>query len=218
MTPVQHALSCLLGVRKEADHQWMAHCPVHAEHALRVTETDTRRVQLSCSGGCDETLILTYLGLAETDLDRCVSKECPFCGSERTAEYAVRETCRICDADNAERVWVPLPKPRIHPALQVSDLSRFQARGARDNTLLPRRTEYEHAKTRVNAILIPITDLEALKAAGLLYPATVDAWRWAYRRRKERGLSEAFVKFGSRILVDVTRFANLTRTAGPRGL
>lgn len=37
-------------------------------------------------------------------------------------------------------------------------------------------------------LLIPITDIEALKAAGIHHPATENAWRWCFRHRHIRGL------------------------------
>lgn len=62
--------------------------------------------------------------------------------------------------------------------------------------------------------LVLITDLEAQKRAGVTYPTTVDAWRWMYRNREERGLAEAFVKNGRRVLVDIPKFMELQRSAG----
>lgn len=55
-------------------------------------------------------------------------------------------------------------------------------------------------------ILLPITDIAALRAAGIHYPATVDAMRWLHRHRAERGLSHAFKRVGRRVLVDVPAF------------
>ena len=59
--------------------------------------------------------------------------------------------------------------------------------------------------------LIPITDTEALRSAGVGYPISEHAWRWLYRNREERGLDTAFVRVGRRILVDVPRYVELAR-------
>lgn len=61
--------------------------------------------------------------------------------------------------------------------------------------------------------LIPLTDLESLRAAGIVYPRTVHAWRWLFRHRRERGLDDAFRRVGRRILVDVARYVELVRGA-----
>jgi hypothetical protein len=58
---------------------------------------------------------------------------------------------------------------------------------------------------------IPITDLEALRARGITYPATVDAWRWAFRHRDERGLKDAFVRVGRRVCVLPDRYVTALR-------
>jgi hypothetical protein len=58
---------------------------------------------------------------------------------------------------------------------------------------------------------IPITDLDALRTAGILYPATVHGWRWIYRVRHERGLADAFRRIGRRVVVNPARFAELVR-------
>jgi hypothetical protein len=55
-------------------------------------------------------------------------------------------------------------------------------------------------------LLIPMTDVEALKAAGIHYPATENAWRWCFRHRHDRGLDNAFKRNGRRIVVDVDAF------------
>jgi hypothetical protein len=52
-------------------------------------------------------------------------------------------------------------------------------------------------------VLIPLTNIEAPRAAGVHYPRTAEAMRWIYRARAERGMEEAFVRAGRRILVDV---------------
>jgi hypothetical protein len=55
-------------------------------------------------------------------------------------------------------------------------------------------------------LLIPMTDVEALKAAGIHYPATENSWRWCFRHRHSRGLDQAFKRNGRRIVVDVDAF------------
>jgi hypothetical protein len=62
------------------------------------------------------------------------------------------------------------------------------------------------------AILVPITDINALKAAGIHYPATVEGWRWAYRMRTDRGLDHAFIRHGRRVLVDIPAYLKAVRT------
>lgn len=59
--------------------------------------------------------------------------------------------------------------------------------------------------------LVPLTDLEAQRAAGIHYPASVDAWRWLYRHRRERGLESAFRRVGRRVLVDTGAYLDAIR-------
>jgi hypothetical protein len=61
------------------------------------------------------------------------------------------------------------------------------------------------------AQLVPLTDLAALRAAGVLYPTTVDGWRWLFRVRNERGLGRAFRRIGRRVLVDVPSYMDAVR-------
>ena len=61
--------------------------------------------------------------------------------------------------------------------------------------------------------VVPITNIEALRRAGIEYPATVDAWRWAYRRRHENGLADAIKKKNGRIVVDVPAYLEAIRSA-----
>ena len=65
----------------------------------------------------------------------------------------------------------------------------------------------------MSPVVIPLNSISELHAAGISYPKTVDGWRWLYRRRHERGLEEAFIKAGRRILVDVPRYIELIRGA-----
>lgn len=66
--------------------------------------------------------------------------------------------------------------------------------------------------------LIPMTDGPALAAARVHYPSTLESWRWLYRQRRERGVEEAFVRVGRRILVDTDRLLDLMRQGGPNGM
>jgi hypothetical protein len=59
--------------------------------------------------------------------------------------------------------------------------------------------------------LIPMTDLKALKGAGILYPDSANAWRWCYRQRHARGLARGFKLNGRRIVVDVDAFKAAVR-------
>ena len=58
--------------------------------------------------------------------------------------------------------------------------------------------------------LIPLTQPKELKAAGLPWD-TEDKARWAYRKRYENGLAEAFVKIGKNIFVDPAKTHELAR-------
>ncbi len=59
--------------------------------------------------------------------------------------------------------------------------------------------------------LIPIGDTVALRAAGVHYPTTPESWRWLYRTRAERGVAQAFLRCGRRILVDTDVLLDLMR-------
>jgi hypothetical protein len=59
--------------------------------------------------------------------------------------------------------------------------------------------------------IVPLTDIDRLREAGIEYPSTVDAWRWLYRCRHERGMAAAFLRSGRRVLVDVPRYIELIR-------
>lgn len=61
------------------------------------------------------------------------------------------------------------------------------------------------------ATIVAIRDTDALKAAGAHYPETLNAWRWMYRHRHERGVADAFLRQGRRILVDVPKYLELVR-------
>lgn len=61
------------------------------------------------------------------------------------------------------------------------------------------------------ALIIPLTDLQGLREAGIAYPDTEHAWRWLFRMRTERGLEKAFVRIGRRVCVDVPRYLTAVR-------
>ena len=67
-----------------------------------------------------------------------------------------------------------------------------------------------------NPTLIPITDVANLQAAGIVYPATEHGWRWLYRQRHVRGLEDAFLRIGRRIVIDPTRYIELVRERGSK--
>lgn len=54
--------------------------------------------------------------------------------------------------------------------------------------------------------IVPITDIGAIRAAGVHYPATVDGWRWLYRFRAERGMAHVFPRVGRRVMVDIPAY------------
>jgi hypothetical protein len=64
-------------------------------------------------------------------------------------------------------------------------------------------------------VLVPLTDLAAFRECGIVYPSTVNQWRWVYRCRHERGLTAAFCHAGRRVLVDVPAFIELSRKPPP---
>lgn len=66
-------------------------------------------------------------------------------------------------------------------------------------------------------VQIEITKPEAWTARGHSYPNTTDQWRALFRRRKELKLERAFIRIGSRILVDEARFIAATRAASVAG-
>jgi hypothetical protein len=65
-----------------------------------------------------------------------------------------------------------------------------------------------------SALLVPINDSAKLRDL-VGYPESEHAWRWLFRCRKERGLEQAFIRVGRRILVDVPAYvAALRKQAG----
>ena len=66
--------------------------------------------------------------------------------------------------------------------------------------------------------LVLMTDDRALREAGVHYPVTAESWRWLFRTRRERGVEEAFMRVGRRILVDTDRLLELMRQSGPSSL
>jgi len=63
----------------------------------------------------------------------------------------------------------------------------------------------------ITPMLIPLTDLANLRAAGIAYPSTEHGWRWLYRHRHVRGLEDAFHRIGRRIVLDPVRYIELVR-------
>jgi hypothetical protein len=63
------------------------------------------------------------------------------------------------------------------------------------------------------ALLVPITDVDTLRASGIAYPSTYEQWRWMFRRREEHGVADAFLRQGRRILVDVPKYLELARSS-----
>jgi hypothetical protein len=59
--------------------------------------------------------------------------------------------------------------------------------------------------------IVPLTDIEAIRAAGVLYPATVDGWRWLYRQRAARGMTHVFLRVGRRIMIDLPAYEAVLR-------
>jgi hypothetical protein len=62
--------------------------------------------------------------------------------------------------------------------------------------------------------LIPMHELDALCEAGVHYPSTRESWRWLFRTRAERGVEDAFVRCGRRILVDTEVLLERMRRGG----
>ena len=60
-------------------------------------------------------------------------------------------------------------------------------------------------------VLIPINDLASWLARGHAYPKTTDQFRTLYRNRQRNGLGQAFVRIGTRILVDEAKFLAAAR-------
>ena len=58
--------------------------------------------------------------------------------------------------------------------------------------------------------LIPLTRPEKFEAAGLPFE-TEHAARWAFRQANHTGLSDAFIRIGRRVYIDVGRFHELVR-------
>lgn len=73
-----------------------------------------------------------------------------------------------------------------------------------------RRKSSTHSTPTV-PVIVPLNDLAGLRAGGIEYPKTLDAWRWLYRCRAERGMSGAFLRQGRRVLVDVPKYLELAR-------
>lgn len=65
--------------------------------------------------------------------------------------------------------------------------------------------------------IVPITDLDAIRAAGVHYPETVDGWRWLYRQRAERRLEHVFPRLGRRVMVDIPAYVEALRQQAEAG-
>ncbi|MEJ1395970.1 MAG: CHC2 zinc finger domain-containing protein, partial [Candidatus Sedimenticola sp. (ex Thyasira tokunagai)] len=63
-------LSCLKGVRKRGQGQWMACCPHHEDKSpsLSVRLLDDERILLHCFAGCSPAEVLGSVGLSMSDL------------------------------------------------------------------------------------------------------------------------------------------------------
>lgn len=59
--------------------------------------------------------------------------------------------------------------------------------------------------------IVPITDIEAIRNAGVLYPETVDGWRWLHRHRVARGMAHVFPRIGRRVMVDIPAYVAALR-------
>jgi hypothetical protein len=64
--------------------------------------------------------------------------------------------------------------------------------------------------------LIPIQDIEALRAEGIHFKSQ-GAARWCERMAQQNGLTAAFVRVGRRVFVDPDKFHELAR-ANSRGV
>jgi hypothetical protein len=101
--------------------------------------------------------------------------------AEVVAEAAVRQLL----AENAEQ------KPSHSLAVEEPSSGDGPERG--------------HGDTRP-AKIVPLTDIDAIRASGVLYPSTVDGWRWLYRQRVARGMTQVFLRVGRRIMIDLTAY------------
>jgi hypothetical protein len=58
--------------------------------------------------------------------------------------------------------------------------------------------------------IIYLTEISKAQAAGLPWQS-VDAARWDYRMRHERGTASAYLRIGNRVAVDPGRYHELVR-------
>lgn len=72
--------------------------------------------------------------------------------------------------------------------------------------LLPMDAMHEGVAVRLGPM-----NVDTLKAAGILLPATQHALEWLYRHRATNGMAGAFCKVGGRRCIDLVAFARLMR-------
>ncbi len=66
--------------------------------------------------------------------------------------------------------------------------------------------------------VVPLADIEKYaRAAGIVYPKTVQGWRWLYRFRQERGMEKCFLRVGRRIMVVLPAYREALRQQASRG-
>jgi hypothetical protein len=61
--------------------------------------------------------------------------------------------------------------------------------------------------------IVPLTDIDTIRASGVVYPATLNGWRWLYRQRVARGMSHVFLRVGRRIMIDLPAYEAALRKA-----
>lgn len=75
-----------------------------------------------------------------------------------------------------------------------------------DSVLLPMDSMPEGV-----AVSLGPMNVDTLKAAGILMPATQHALEWLYRHRATNGMAGAFCKVGGRRCIDLVAFARLMK-------
>jgi hypothetical protein len=64
--------------------------------------------------------------------------------------------------------------------------------------------------------LIPLQDIDALRSHGIYFKSE-GAARWVERTAQFKGLTEAFVRVGSRVFIDPDKYHELARANNSRG-